>query len=59
MKVLKDFYYRFFYTFYEEIPVIPTLNFSYVTPVSEDVMNWSEEIGFNEDTHLYRVGFSE
>ena len=43
----------------EEIPVIPTLNFSYVTPVSEDVMNWSEEIGFNEETHLYRVGFSE
>lgn len=43
----------------EEIPVIPTLNFAYVIPVSENVVNWSEEEGFNEDTHLYRVGFSE
>lgn len=42
-----------------EMPVIPSINSAYVTPVSEDVVNWSEEVGFNEETHLYNVGFSE
>lgn len=43
----------------EEIPVAPTLYRAIVVPVNEDVVGWSEEFGFNEDTLLYQVGFSE
>ncbi|MFC3900322.1 oligopeptide ABC transporter substrate-binding protein [Aliicoccus persicus] len=43
----------------EEIPVIPTLYRAIVMPVSEDVVNYSLEFGFNEDTLLYNVGLSE
>ena len=43
----------------EEIPVVPTLYRAYVTPVNENVVNWSEEYGFNEEAQLYQVGFSE
>lgn len=43
----------------EDIPVAPTLYRAYVTPVNENVVNWSEEYGFNEEAQLYQVGFSE
>ena len=43
----------------EEVVVIPTLYRSGVHPVSTDVVNYSVELGFNEDYHLYRWGLSE
>lgn len=43
----------------DEIPVIPILYGSSVTPVSTDVVNFSVEFGFNEETALYRRGLAE
>ena len=43
----------------EEMPVIPILYGSGIHPVSEDVVNYSVEFGFNEDTALYRIGLAE
>ena len=43
----------------EEMPVIPTLYRSYVNPVSEQVVNYSEEVGFSDEHALYNVGLSE
>lgn len=42
-----------------EVPVFPTLYSASMTPVSERVMNYSVEFGFNEDTALYKIGVTD
>lgn len=43
----------------DEVSVIPTLYRAGLYPVSENIVNYSVEYGFDEDTHLYNLGFSE
>lgn len=43
----------------DEVPVIPTLYRTLVFPVTENVVNYSIDPYFNEETALYNVGFSE
>lgn len=43
----------------EDIPVIPTLYRTLVFPITENVVNYSIDPYFNEETALYNVGFSE
>ncbi|SEW02646.1 peptide/nickel transport system substrate-binding protein [Aliicoccus persicus] len=43
----------------EEMPVIPILYGSGVHPVSTDVVNFTVEYGFNEETALYNIGLVE
>lgn len=42
----------------EELPIIPAMNGAAIHPVSSDVVNYSVEFGFNEDTALYRRGLA-
>lgn len=43
----------------EDVAVIPTVYRSSVYPVSDNVVNYGVEIGFNEETALYNVGLAE
>ncbi|WP_434121021.1 oligopeptide ABC transporter substrate-binding protein [Salinicoccus roseus] len=43
----------------EEMPVVPTLYRSFVVPVNDRVVNYSIELGFNEETAPYNWGVTE
>ncbi|WP_031547784.1 oligopeptide ABC transporter substrate-binding protein [Salinicoccus luteus] len=43
----------------EEMPVVPTLYRSFVVPVNERVVNYSIDLGFNEETAPYNWGVTE
>ena len=55
----KDIYNQWSELMVEEIPVIPTLYRAFVTPVSERVINYSEDYEWNEDLLWYRVGVED
>lgn len=43
----------------EELPIIPAMNGAAIHPVSTDVVNFSVEFGFDEETALYRLGLAQ
>jgi peptide/nickel transport system substrate-binding protein len=43
----------------DNVTVIPTVYRSGLHPVSDNVVNYGVEIGFNEETALYNVGLAE
>lgn len=43
----------------DEVPVIPLFFGAFVVPIDENVVNYSIGYGFNEETLLYNVGFTE
>ena len=54
-----ELFYEWQQLLYEDLPVMPILYGSGIHPVSEDVVNFSVEYGFNEETALYRLGLAE